>query len=77
MGQTASQGGTAPSFDTTLTLAIDCFVERAKLEDVREDLDLLAWQVKEALLGDAGWVSLSAEHRVAAGSPRKFERQRG
>jgi len=62
-GQTDSAGGTAPAFGVTLTLAIDCFVEQAQQADAVREIDLLVWQVKEALLGDGCWVKLSENIR--------------
>jgi hypothetical protein len=69
---TDSQAGTAPAFGVTLNLAIDCLVEHAQRVDVMRALDLLVYQVKEALFGDAAWVKLSqnlGSYRTA----RKFE----
>jgi hypothetical protein len=59
-GETASRAGTAPAFDMTGHLVLQCLVERATKDEAIADLDLLIWQVKEALFSDAAWVKLTA-----------------
>ncbi len=53
-------GGTAPSFTVTLNMVVQCLVEGARRADAVAALDLLMMQVKDALLSDPTWLSLSA-----------------
>ena len=53
-------GGTAPAFDVTLNLVVQCLVEAARHPDAVAALDLLMMQVQDALLSDPTWLSLGA-----------------
>jgi hypothetical protein len=64
--------GALPVFRVTLHLSVECFVERARKQDAVKDLDCLVSQVKEALFGDPGWVSLP-QNIASYSTARKFE----
>jgi hypothetical protein len=55
-GDCASGAGTAPAFDVTCHLILQCLTQRAKREDAVADLDALIAQAKDALFADARWV---------------------
>jgi hypothetical protein len=59
-GQLVSKAGTAPAFDITGTLVIQCFAQRAVRTDVLADIDAMIAQVKDCLFCDAVWLALSS-----------------
>lgn len=73
-GQAKSRGGTAPAFDMTGTLIVQCLVERAQRADAVADLDALIAQVKDCLFGDPAWTKLSGPIGSVA-TQRSFKMQ--
>ena len=57
-GEAAGNGGTAPIFDVTLNLVVQCLVEAARHPDAVAALDLLMMQVQDALLTSSDWLKL-------------------
>lgn len=55
-----SRGGTAPAFDVTMQMVVQCLVSRATRADAVADIDALIAQVKDGLLRDPNWVKLMA-----------------
>lgn len=75
-GDVDAQGvtGGALGFDVTLTLVIQCLVERARRVDAVQTLDTLLTQAKDALLGDPIWPTLIGTVRSIRSS-RGFKAQ--
>lgn len=59
--ESAGSGGSAPAFDCTANVLVQCLVERPRKLDALADLDLLMLQVRDCLLGDPVWPTLAGE----------------
>lgn len=54
-----SRGGTAPRFQVTATVIVQCLVEHAQQRDAQGMLRTLIFQAMDALLCDPDWVQLT------------------